>query len=189
MNPGFAELLKATPRDCRDVFLSAAARLGTPEQNVEKRLLGHLDARRPIQWLTCWPSAISLKGRNVALESLRADFQIFRRHRHHGLSGGPGAGGIRSELQAMSRKKRQARLDAIKDACSNYIQNTLAPEFAEIVREACAASNIESNDPSVLVGGELQNRPGLRDVTMLHAQIFDLQIPESIRGGIGKGGL
>src|ERR1700689_5279798 len=36
MNPGFAEFLRATPQDRRDVFLSAAARLGTPEQNVEK---------------------------------------------------------------------------------------------------------------------------------------------------------
>ena len=37
MNPGFLEFfLKARPQDRRDVFLSAAARLGTPEQNVEK---------------------------------------------------------------------------------------------------------------------------------------------------------
>jgi hypothetical protein len=36
MNSGFAEFLRATPQDRRDVFLSAAARLGTPEQNVEK---------------------------------------------------------------------------------------------------------------------------------------------------------
>ncbi len=36
MNSGLSEFLKATPQDRRDVFLSAAARLGTPEQNVEK---------------------------------------------------------------------------------------------------------------------------------------------------------
>ena len=36
MNPGFSEFLEATPQDRRDVFLSAAARLGTPAQNVEK---------------------------------------------------------------------------------------------------------------------------------------------------------
>jgi hypothetical protein len=35
-NPGFSAFLKASPRDRRDVFVSAAARLGTPEQNVEK---------------------------------------------------------------------------------------------------------------------------------------------------------
>src|SRR5438105_8960752 len=36
MNSGFSEFLRAAPRDRRDVFLSAATRLGTPEQNVEK---------------------------------------------------------------------------------------------------------------------------------------------------------
>jgi hypothetical protein len=30
MNPGFSEFLKATQQDRRDVFLGAAARLGTP---------------------------------------------------------------------------------------------------------------------------------------------------------------
>jgi hypothetical protein len=36
MNPGFSKFLQATSQDRRDVFLSAAARLGTSEQNVEK---------------------------------------------------------------------------------------------------------------------------------------------------------
>lgn len=36
MNPGFAEFLRASPEDRRDVFLGTARRLGTPEQNVEK---------------------------------------------------------------------------------------------------------------------------------------------------------
>jgi hypothetical protein len=36
MNSGFSEFLRAAPRDRRDVFLGAATRLGTPEQNVEK---------------------------------------------------------------------------------------------------------------------------------------------------------
>jgi hypothetical protein len=36
MNQGFAEFLRARPQDRRDVFLGAARRLGTPEQNVEK---------------------------------------------------------------------------------------------------------------------------------------------------------
>src|ERR1700690_3979155 len=36
MNAGFSEFLAAQPEDRRDAFLGAAARLGTPEQNVEK---------------------------------------------------------------------------------------------------------------------------------------------------------
>ncbi len=42
MNPGFSEFLGTTPQDRRDVFLRAAARLGTPEQNGEKDF-----------WVTC----------------------------------------------------------------------------------------------------------------------------------------
>jgi hypothetical protein len=56
-----------------------------------------------------------------------------------------------SELEALSRKKRQARLDAIKNACREYIQNTLAQQFGEVVRAALAESNIEVNVPSVIV--------------------------------------
>ena len=36
MNPGYIEVLKASPADRRDLFLGAARRLGTPEQNIEK---------------------------------------------------------------------------------------------------------------------------------------------------------
>jgi hypothetical protein len=55
------------------------------------------------------------------------------------------------ELEAMSRKKRQARLDAIKDACREYIQKTLAPQFAGVVRQSLAESKIKPTDPSVAV--------------------------------------
>jgi hypothetical protein len=51
----------------------------------------------------------------------------------------------------MSRKKREARLDAIKDACREYIQQTLAKQFTEIAQETLAHSNIEPNAPSVAV--------------------------------------
>jgi hypothetical protein len=51
----------------------------------------------------------------------------------------------------MSRKKREARLDPIKNACRDYIQQTLAQQFIEIAQEVLAQSNIESNAPSVAV--------------------------------------
>jgi predicted nucleotidyltransferase component of viral defense system len=154
MNPGFAELLKATPRDCRDVFLSAAARLGTPEQNVEKDfwvtwtldvLFNGLPAGHP-RFLFKGGTSLSKAYGLISRFSEDIDITVFREDLGQAASV--------PELQAMSRKKREARLDAIKDACRNYIQNTLAPQFAEIVREALAASNIESNDPSVLVDSD-----------------------------------
>lgn len=77
MNPGFSEFLRAAPRDRRDVFLGAATRLGAPAQNVETRLLGHLDAQCTFQWPPRWPSAFSLQGRNLIVESLWVDLSVF----------------------------------------------------------------------------------------------------------------
>jgi len=56
-----------------------------------------------------------------------------------------------AELEAMSRKKREARLDAIKGACRDYIQNTLTPQFEVAVRTTLAESNIEATAPGVIV--------------------------------------
>ena len=39
------------------------------------------------------------------------------------------------ELEGLSRKKRQFKLEAIKNTCREYIQNTLARQFGEVVRE------------------------------------------------------
>jgi hypothetical protein len=55
------------------------------------------------------------------------------------------------ELEALSRKKRQTRLDAIKESCREYIQNALAQQFGEVVQAALAESNIEANVPSVII--------------------------------------
>jgi len=55
------------------------------------------------------------------------------------------------ELEAMSRKKRESRLDAIRKACHEYIQNTLAQQFADVVRVTLPDSNIEANVPGVIV--------------------------------------
>ena len=51
----------------------------------------------------------------------------------------------------MSRKKREARLDAIKDACRDYIQQTLANQFTEIAHEALPQSNIQPNAPTIVM--------------------------------------
>ena len=149
MNRGFSEFLKATPQDRRDVFLSAAARLGTPEQYVEKDfwvtwtldvLFNGLPAGHP-RLLFKGGTSLSKAYGLISRFSEDIDITVFREDLGQGASV--------AELEAMSRKKRQLRLDAIKDACRDYIQNTLARQFAEIVREALAESNIEPNDPSM----------------------------------------
>ena len=151
MNPGFAEFLKATPQDRRDTFLGAAARLGTPEQNIEKDfwvtwtldvLFNGLPAGHP-RFLFKGGTSLSKAYGLISRFSEDIDITVLREDLGHGASV--------PDLQAMSRKKRQARLDAIKDACREYIQNTLARGFEEIAREAFAASNIKPNDPTVAI--------------------------------------
>jgi predicted nucleotidyltransferase component of viral defense system len=138
MNPGFAEFLKASPQDRRDVFLGAAARLGTPEQNVEKDfwvtwtldvLFNGLPAGRP-RFLFKGGTSLSKAHGLISRFSEDIDITVFREDLGQAASV--------MQLEAMSRKKRQARLDAIKDSCCDYIQNTLAQQFEEITGEAFA---------------------------------------------------
>jgi hypothetical protein len=149
MNPGFSEFLKAKPQDRRDVFLGAAARLGTTEQNIEKDfwvtwtldvLFNGLAADRP-RFLFKGGTSLSKGYGLISRFSEDIDITIFRAD-----LGQPASV---PELEIMSRKKRQTRLDAIKDACREYIQKTLAPQFAGIVRQALAESKIKSNNVSV----------------------------------------
>jgi len=154
MNAGFSEFLKATPQDRRDVFLRAAARLGTPEQNVEKDfwvtwtldvLFNGLPDGHP-RFLFKGGTSLSKAYELISRFSEDIDITVFREDLGQAASV--------SELEAMSRKRRQARLDAIKDACRDYIQNTLAGQFTEIAQQAFADSNIEPNDPTIAVDSD-----------------------------------
>jgi hypothetical protein len=148
MNSGFSEFLKATPQDRRDVFLGAAARLGTPVQNVEKDfwvtwtldvLFNGLPIGRP-RLLFKGGTSLSKAYGLISRFSEDIDITVFRQDL--------GQTATVTELETMGRNRRKAKLEAIKDACREYIQNALAPQFAEILRDTLAESNIE---PSVAV--------------------------------------
>src|SRR6185312_3964206 len=140
MNSGFSEFLRAAPRDRRDVFLGAATGLGTPEQNVEKDfwvtwtldvLFNGLPAGHP-RFLFKGGTSLSKAYGLISRFSEDIDITVFREDLGQAVSV--------PDLEAMSRKKRQARLDAIKNACREYIQNTLAQQLAEVVKETLAKS-------------------------------------------------
>src|ERR1043165_9449698 len=126
MNPGFSEFLKATRQDRRDVFLATAARLGTPAQNVEKDfwvswtldvLFNGLPLGHP-RFLFKGGTSLSKCYGLISRFSEDIDITVFREDLGQAASV--------QELAALSRKKREARLDAIKEACRDYIQNTIA---------------------------------------------------------------
>jgi Nucleotidyl transferase AbiEii toxin, Type IV TA system len=154
MNSGFSEFLRAAPRDRRDVFLAAATRLGTPEQNVEKDfwvtwtldvLFNGLPAGHP-RFLFKGGTSLSKAYGLISRFSEDIDITVFREDLGQEASV--------PELEALSRKKRQTRLDTIKETCREYIQNTLARQFEEAVQGTLAKSKIEANVPSVVVDSD-----------------------------------
>ena len=115
MNQGYREVIAAGDEKRRNLFLTTAGRMGTAVQNVEKDF-----------WV-CWTldalfhglgqrrSAPAVQGRHVVVEGVRTHSSLLRGHRHHGVPSRPRAKQASiEELEALSGKKRRARLDAIK---------------------------------------------------------------------------
>jgi Nucleotidyl transferase AbiEii toxin, Type IV TA system len=154
MNSGFSEFLRAAPRDRRDVFLGAATRLGTPEQNVEKDfwvawtldvLFNGLPAGHP-RFLFKGGTSLSKAYGLISRFSEDIDITVFRED--------IGQAASVPELKGLSRKKRQFKLEAIKNTCREYIQNTLAQQFGEVVRATLVDSNIDVNVPNVVIDAD-----------------------------------
>lgn len=161
MNPGFSDFLSATPRDRRDVFLGAATRLGTPEQNIEKDfwiawtldlLFNGLPAGHP-RFLFKGGTSLSKAYGLISRFSEDIDITVFRED--------IGQSASVPELEGLSGKKRKFKLDAIKNSCRDYIQNTLARQFGAVVRATLAGSNIDGNIPDLAVDPEDPDRQTL----------------------------
>jgi hypothetical protein len=151
MNPGFLEFLKAAPEDRRDVFLGSARRIGTPAQNVEKdfwvcwtldALFNGLPEGHP-RLLFKGGTSLSKAYSLISRFSEDIDVTVFRDDLGQAASV--------EELEALSRKKRQAKLDAIKDTCSNYIQHALFPQLSALARKALSEARIGSQLASMVI--------------------------------------
>lgn len=151
MNPGFLEFLSASQEDRRDVFLGTARRLGTPEQNVEKdfwvtwtldALFNGLPDGHP-RLLFKGGTSLSKAYGLIFRFSEDIDITVFREDLGQAAS--------IEELEALSGKKRHAKLDAIKSACREYIQETLLGQFGVVVRSALTATGIDANEASVVI--------------------------------------
>src|SRR5689334_7164974 len=117
MNSGFSEFLRAAPRDRRDVCLSAATRLDTPVQNVAEEfwlawtrdvLFNGLPAGHP-RFLFKGGTSLSKAYGLISRFSEDIDITVFRED--------IGQAASVSELEGLSRKKRQIKLEAIKNTC------------------------------------------------------------------------
>lgn len=131
MNADFQTVIAAADAERRDLFLGAAARLGTAVQNVEKdfwvcwtldALFNGLPAGGP-RLLFKGGTSLSKAFGLISRFSEDIDITVFRDDLGQGVEA--------ADLDGLSGKKRRARLDAIRDACRSYIAGPLTTQFTE----------------------------------------------------------
>jgi hypothetical protein len=149
MNPAFDEVLAAGTHAMLSAFDTTALRLGTASQNIEKDF-----------WV-CWtldalfnglkdggPSLLFKGGTSLSKGfglinrfSEDIDVTVFRDD--------IGEPATIEELEALSGKKRRARLDAIKDACKAYIDGPLRAELTLILQDRLQAAGLDAKTARV----------------------------------------
>ncbi len=145
MNPAFREIISAAAGDRRDLFLAAARRLGTTEQNVEKdfwvcwtldALFNGLPAGGP-RLLFKGGTSLSKSFGLISRFSEDIDVTVFRDD--------IGQAASIAELEALSGKKRKAKLDAIRAACQAYIADDLQAELGRIIAAEFSAAGASAD--------------------------------------------
>ena len=113
-----------------------------------------LNAGRALQRIASgWASAAVQRGTSLSKAyglisrfSEDIDITVFR--------GDLGQAASVGELEALSGKKRRARLDAIKLACRNYIQDVLLRQLGNIAETAMAESGIAPDLARLAIDGD-----------------------------------
>ncbi|WP_247351187.1 nucleotidyl transferase AbiEii/AbiGii toxin family protein [Ralstonia pseudosolanacearum] len=132
MNPAIRTVITASDAERRDLFLGASARLGTAVQNIEKdfwvcwtldALFNGLEVGGP-RLLFKGGTSLSKAFGLISRFSEDIDITVFRDDL--------GQSAEIADLDALSGKKRRARLDAIRDACQAYIAGPLTAQFTHL---------------------------------------------------------
>ncbi len=151
MNPNYQRIISASDADRRDLFVSAARRLGTAEQNVEKDFwvcwildilfhgLPDGGPRLLFKGGTSLSKAFGLTNRfseDIDITAFREDL---------------GMPGSLEELEGLSGKKRKAQLEAIMQASQEYVRDVLHPQLQAVSAESARAAGQPSRSVSVEV--------------------------------------
>jgi hypothetical protein len=145
MTEGFQTVLAASEKDRRDLFVGAADRLRTNEQNIEKdfwvcwtldALFNELEAGSP-RLLFKGGTSLSKGYGLIERFSEDIDITVFRED-----IGQPAAV---KELEALSGKKRTARLEAIKAACQEYIHGPMLEQLSALLRQTLQTANLNAD--------------------------------------------
>lgn len=144
MNSALREVIAAGDNDRRDLFLTTAGRLGTAVQNVEKDfwvcwtldvLFNGLQPGHP-RLLFKGGTSLSKSFGLIDRFSEDIDITVFRDDLGEAAS--------IEELEALSGKKRRARLDAIKQACQTFIGGSLLQQFSAVLTDTMTAADVSN---------------------------------------------
>lgn len=143
MNDAFEQVIAATDDERRDLFLATASRLGTVVQNVEKDFWvcwtldalfnGPSDQQSP-RLLFKGGTSLSKSFGLINRFSEDIDITVFRDD-----LGEPAS---IADLEALSGKKRRARLEAIKAACQAFIGGPLLRHFLHLLAQVMEPAGI-----------------------------------------------
>ena len=145
MNEAFHRVIAASDDERRDLLLTTARRLGTAVQNVEKdfwvcwtldALFNGLSADAP-RLLFKGGTSLSKSFGLIDRFSEDIDITVFRSDLGEGASV--------EELEALSGKKRRAKLDAIKEVCQAFIRGNLLRDLQEVVAAVMTRARIPEN--------------------------------------------
>jgi hypothetical protein len=145
MTEGFQTVLAANDEERRDLFVGAADRLRTNEQNIEKdfwvcwtldALFNELEAGGP-RLLFKGGTSLSKGYGLIERFSEDIDITVFRED--------IGQPATFEELEALSGKKRNARLEAIKAACQTYVQGPMLERLSVLLRQTLQAANLNAD--------------------------------------------
>jgi hypothetical protein len=140
----FITFLTAPAEDRRGAFLTTAARLDTGEVNVEKdfwvcwtldALFNRLTGERP-RLLFKGGTSLSKGYGLISRFSEDIDVTVFRDDL--------GQAAEIADLEALSGRKRKAKLAAIKQACQAYIAGPLREQLSGLLAETIAAAGIDA---------------------------------------------
>lgn len=161
MNTAYQAIIGASDEDRRGLFLATAARIGTTVQNIEKdfwvcwtldALFHRLPADGP-RLLFKGGTSLSKGYGLISRFSEDIDVTVFRDDLNEGATF--------EELEQLSRKKRNARLDAIKTACQEYIGEKLRTELDAHARATMVAAGSDPGKLTVVIDDEDHDRQSL----------------------------
>jgi hypothetical protein len=161
MTEAFHAVLVASERERQDLFVGTGNRLGTAEQNIEKdfwvcwtldALFNELDAGGP-RLLFKGGTSLSKGYGLIERFSEDIDITVFRED--------IGQAATVQELEALSGKKRAARLDAIKTACQEYVHGPMSEQISDLLQRALKTANLSANRAHVELDPDDPDRQSL----------------------------